>query len=71
MKNIMHRILGLGLKFSFVIGISLWLYSLFEKTNYNEWFRLVLCVCTAHWIFVAILEICATISQICKDVKDE
>ncbi len=60
----MNKILGLGLNFTFVIGIALFLYSLFEKTNYNELFSMVLCVCTAHWIS-------DTIGKICKEVQDE
>lgn len=60
----MNKILGLGLNFTFVIGISLCLYSLFEKTNYNYWFSMSLCVCTAHWIS-------DTIRKIVKEVEDD
>lgn len=59
----MNKILGIGLQFTFVIGVALILHSLFEKTNYNEWFSIGLCVCTAHWIS-------DTIGKICKEVED-
>ena len=60
----MNKILGIGLTFTFVIGTALVLYSLLEKTNYNEWVSIGLCVCTAHWIS-------DTIRKICKEVEDE
>lgn len=60
----MTKIIELGLKFTFVICISLILYSLFKKTNYNEWFSIGLCVCTAHWIW-------DTVEKIIKEVENE
>ena len=60
----MNKILRLGLNFTFVIGISLCLYLLFEKTNYNEWFSISLCVCTTYWIS-------DTVRKIVKEVQDE
>lgn len=60
----MNKILGYGLNFTFVSGISLILYSLFEKNNYNELFCVALCVCSAHWIS-------ETIRKIVKKVEDE
>ena len=53
----MKEILKKGLKFTFVVGTALFLYSLFEKTNYNEWLRICLCVFSAHWISCAIVQI--------------
>lgn len=60
----MTKIIELGLKFTFVIGIALILYLLFKKTNYNELFSTGLCVCTAHWIW-------NTVEKIIKEVEDE
>lgn len=59
-----NKILGLSLKFTFVIGIALFLYLLFKKTNYNEWFSIGLCVCTAHYIL-------DTVEKIIKEVSNE
>lgn len=60
----MTKIIELCVKFTFVIGVALILYSLFKKTNYNEWFSIALCVCTAHWIW-------DTVEKIIKEVQDE
>lgn len=60
----MNKMLGIGLNFTLIIGVSLCLYSLFEKTNYNEWFGIGLCFCTTHWLI-------ETIRKIFDEVEDE
>ena len=46
----MNKILEIGLNFTFVIGASLTLYSLLERTNFNKVFSIALCFCSVHWI---------------------
>lgn len=60
----MKEMLGKGLQFIFVIGFALCINSVFEKTNYNTYFSMALCIFTAHWIK-------DTFIKIVEEVKDE